>query len=194
MFPIVIFRHMRRCLKLDDYACEKCGSRFAIRDDLDKHVRNAHPWSTSSTANAVQIPCDECDKSFSTESNLQIHRENFHKKGINKPLDGAPNHIDIAQNHMDTSKSTMDTANSLMVMEKSKTFERQDNHNHGSTKNSVRRSRRTVKKRNYDDMVYDEQDEARGSDASRKKFILEDFEDDDVDFSPPKKQKSLEWW
>ena len=196
MFPIVIFRHMRRCLKLDDYACEKCGSRFAIRDDLDKHVRNAHPWSTSSTANAVQIPCDECGKSFSTESNLQIHKENFHKKGINKPLDCAPNRIDFAQNHIDTSKNIMDTAESLM--EKSKTSERQVNHKHGPTTNSVRRSGRRVKKRHYDDMVYDEheQDEGRRLDASKMKLTLEDLEDDDVadeDFSPPKKRKSLEW-
>ena len=185
---------MRRCLKLDDYVCEMCGSGFSIRDDLDKHVRNAHPWSSRPRDNAQQIPCDECGNSFSTESNLQIHKENFHKKGINKPLDGAPNHIDIAQNHMHTSKNTMDTAESLV--EKSKTSGRQVNHYHGPTTNWVRRSGRRVKKRHYDDMVYDEQDEERGSDASKKKFTLEDLEDDDVadeDFSPPRKQKSLEW-
>jgi len=54
------------------YGCGKCGSHFKDRDDLLKHVREAHDGEST-------YLCITCDESFDSESAFRLHMARDHR-------------------------------------------------------------------------------------------------------------------
>jgi hypothetical protein len=64
------FRHQTLHKKPDNqYRCKQCPSSFLMKLDLIDHERHAHCPKDS------YVSCEQCERTFSSISNLQAHRE-----------------------------------------------------------------------------------------------------------------------
>ena len=53
-------------MKKEKFACEKCGSNFSSKKNLEVHVETIHEGKKP-------FACSLCEKQFATKSNLKQH-------------------------------------------------------------------------------------------------------------------------
>ena len=55
----------KRKSKRRKHACEQCGQLFKEKVHLEGHVKSVHE--------GIRIPCNQCDKQYTRQSELKIH-------------------------------------------------------------------------------------------------------------------------
>ncbi|XP_032677970.1 zinc finger protein 808-like [Odontomachus brunneus] len=73
-------RHYTMCLK-SEYTCRECPYKTHTKNCLIKHMKSVH-YGTD----VLPIFCDICFTSFSTQSNLMVHKERVHVSTLMKCL------------------------------------------------------------------------------------------------------------
>ncbi len=75
---ILIFHKQEKHKKDSRLTCKHCGHHYLRKDNLEAHVRSAHPADTSSEAGSDVIKCQLCGKTYGTRSNLTDHMRICH--------------------------------------------------------------------------------------------------------------------
>ncbi|PSQ19357.1 hypothetical protein BRD01_16205 [Halobacteriales archaeon QS_8_65_32] len=65
------------------YTCQECGETLANGGELDSHMESEHPDlaerpERSDPAHRDDFVCEECDRRFDTEANLDEHQAEAH--------------------------------------------------------------------------------------------------------------------
>ena len=66
--------------KAQDFQCFDCGKAYADKRNLKMHVKREHPTNAKLFDKEKNIPCDLCDKLFTTKTAVEYHKIESHNQ------------------------------------------------------------------------------------------------------------------